>query len=286
MRPFSGTLSAAAAPRLQDLLGHTPDGPLSVLHTGPRAVYLAVDRPGAGSWCLGVVGARSGRRAQRPASGAARPALAGPGPRPRSRAARSGWASITLRVSRLVDVRIPPLRVAVDGDLDERRRPRRRRGAAATASRRTPTTCSAAGWRSSAAPTGSPPRWPAAVRASFGADHAALRDPARLRAARRGAPGVRGVRPGLGTDDAGPPRGGARGDRGVVRARPAGGRAARARHARGGGMTATMSRTHVELRPGAYADSVALLQVSRRVADQPGSPRPRSRWPPPSTSTC
>ena len=31
-----------------------------------------------------------------------------------------------------------------------------------------------------------------------------------------------------------------------------------------------MSRQHVELRPGAYADSVALLQVSRRVADQPG----------------
>jgi FdrA protein len=29
-------------------------------------------------------------------------------------------------------------------------------------------------------------------------------------------------------------------------------------------------RTHVELRPGAYADSVALLQVSRKVADQPG----------------
>ncbi|MEO5852763.1 MAG: FdrA family protein [Nocardioides sp.] len=31
-----------------------------------------------------------------------------------------------------------------------------------------------------------------------------------------------------------------------------------------------MSSTHVELRPGAYADSVALLQVSRQVAGQPG----------------
>ncbi|MGI8645496.1 MAG: FdrA family protein [Nocardioides sp.] len=31
-----------------------------------------------------------------------------------------------------------------------------------------------------------------------------------------------------------------------------------------------MSTTHVEVRPGAYADSVALLQVSRLVADRPG----------------
>ena len=31
-----------------------------------------------------------------------------------------------------------------------------------------------------------------------------------------------------------------------------------------------MSGTHVELRPGAYADSVALLQVSRQVAQTPG----------------
>ena len=38
---------------------------------------------------------------------------------------------------------------------------------------------------------------------------------------------------------------------------------------------------HVELRAGAYADSVTLLQVSRAVQGIAGRrSRPRSRWPP------
>ena len=45
--------------------------------------------------------------------------------------------------------------------------------------------------------------------------------------------------------------------------------------------------THVELRRGAYDDSVSLMQVSRAVArHRRASPPPRSRWPPSSTSTC
>ena len=118
MRPFSGTLSAAAGPRLQDLLGDTSDGSLSVLHTGPRAVNLAVDRPGPQPWCLGVVGSRAAAlpNALRLALPDLRsldlvePAL-------EDGAVRLG--SITLRVSRLVDVRVPPLRVAVEGDLGD-----------------------------------------------------------------------------------------------------------------------------------------------------------------------
>ena len=42
---------------------------------------------------------------------------------------------------------------------------------------------------------------------------------------------------------------------------------------------------HVELRPGAYYDSVSLMQVSRKVQPRPASRRPRSRWRPTSTST-
>ena len=116
MRPFSGTLSAAAAPRLQDLLEDTPDGPLSVLHTGPRAVYLAVDRPGSDPWCLGVVGARAA--AVPNALRLALPDLRSldlSAPAVEAGVVRLG--SISLRVSRLVDVRVPPLRVAVQGDL-------------------------------------------------------------------------------------------------------------------------------------------------------------------------
>ena len=43
---------------------------------------------------------------------------------------------------------------------------------------------------------------------------------------------------------------------------------------------------HLEVRTGAYYDSVSLMQVSRQVASAPGWGPPRSPWPPSSTSRC
>lgn len=108
MRPFSGTLPAAAAPRLRDRLHLTADGPLQVLHTGPHAVYLAVDRPGSAPWCVGIVGSRATALPN-----ALRVAL--PDLRSLDLTAvcvldgRLQAGSIAIRVARIVDVQVPPL---------------------------------------------------------------------------------------------------------------------------------------------------------------------------------
>jgi len=108
MRPFSGTLSAAAAPRLRDRLHLTADGPLEVLHTGPHAVYLAVDRPGSTPWCVGIVGSRAAALPN-----ALRVAL--PDLRSLDLTAvhvlegRLQAGSIAIRVARIVDVEVPAL---------------------------------------------------------------------------------------------------------------------------------------------------------------------------------
>jgi len=110
MRPFSGTLSAAAALRLRDRLHLTADGPLEVLHTGPHAVYLAVHRSGSTSWCVGIVGSRAAALPN-----ALRVAL--PDLRSLDLTAvhvldgRLQAGSIAIRIARIVDVRIPSLPV-------------------------------------------------------------------------------------------------------------------------------------------------------------------------------
>ncbi len=83
----------------------------------------------------------------------------------------------------------------------------------------------------------------------------------RLRHPWRGDPRVRGVR--RLARHAGTAGGRGRADRG----RPHLGRGAARGRALGAGR---MTHCHVELRPGAYADSVTLLQVSRAVQDLPG----------------
>ena len=106
MRPFSGTLSAAAAPRLRDRLHLTADGPLEVLHTGPQAVYLAVHRPGPAPWCIGIVGSRAAALPN-----ALRVAL--PDLRSLDLTAvqvlegRLQAGSIAIRIARIVDVQVP-----------------------------------------------------------------------------------------------------------------------------------------------------------------------------------
>lgn len=45
-----GALAVAAPPRVRDRLRAAPDGPVSVVHHGPRALYIDV-----GGWCIGVV---------------------------------------------------------------------------------------------------------------------------------------------------------------------------------------------------------------------------------------
>jgi len=107
--PFSGTLPAAGAPWLRERLQTTPDGPLAVLHTGPQAVYLAVERAGTAPWCLGVVGSRAAAvpNALRVALPDLRSLDLG-APRIEDGVLRLG--SITIRLGRLVDVQVPALR--------------------------------------------------------------------------------------------------------------------------------------------------------------------------------
>jgi len=45
-----GALAVAAPPRVRDRLRAAPDGPVSVVHHGARALYIDV-----GGWCIGVV---------------------------------------------------------------------------------------------------------------------------------------------------------------------------------------------------------------------------------------
>ena len=45
-----GTLAVAGPPRVRDRLRAAPDGPVGVVHRGPRALYVDV-----GGWCVGVV---------------------------------------------------------------------------------------------------------------------------------------------------------------------------------------------------------------------------------------
>ena len=156
-----------------------------MLHTGPRAVYLAVDRPGAEPWCLGVVGSRAAAvpNALRLALPDLRsldlvePAL-------EDGAVRLG--SITLRVSRLVDVRVPPLRVAVEGDLGDVDSLVARVG---LGDGLTPYADDVlCGWLAVQVGADRLTRRGGRGRARVvRTDHAALGDPARLRAARRGA---------------------------------------------------------------------------------------------------
>jgi hypothetical protein len=117
MRPFSGTLSAAGAPRLRDRMAALADGPLPAVHTGPHAVYLAVDRPGDDPWCLGIVGSRAAAvpNALRLAFSDLRSLDVGAA-HVADGAVRLG--SINLRVARLVDVRVPALRVPAAGTDD------------------------------------------------------------------------------------------------------------------------------------------------------------------------
>lgn len=49
-------IPVAAPPRVRDRLRAAPDGPVPVLHSGPRALYVAV-----GGWCVGVVTAGAAR---------------------------------------------------------------------------------------------------------------------------------------------------------------------------------------------------------------------------------
>jgi hypothetical protein len=117
MRPVSGTLPTAGAPRLRDRVAAVSDGTLRVLHTGPHAVYLAVDRPGNDPWCLGIVGSRAAG-----VPNALRLAFTDL----RSLDLRAAHVvdgavhlgGISLRVARLVDVRVPDLRVPATGASD------------------------------------------------------------------------------------------------------------------------------------------------------------------------
>jgi hypothetical protein len=110
MRPGSGTLPVAAGPRLRDRLAAVPDGPLPVLHSGPHAVYLTVSGAHEAPWCLGIVasGAAAVPNALRLAFTDLRSLDPGAAHLVDG-AVRLG--GITLRVARLVDIRVPDLRV-------------------------------------------------------------------------------------------------------------------------------------------------------------------------------
>lgn len=109
MRAWSGHLPTAGSPRLRDRIARTGDGPLRALHTGRDAIYLAVERPGAASWCLGLVGATAA--AVPNALRTALPDLRSIDPssaRIVGGVLRLGDAPV--RLTRLVDVRVPRLR--------------------------------------------------------------------------------------------------------------------------------------------------------------------------------
>lgn len=122
MRPWSGHLPAAGSPRLRDRIARTPDGPVRTLHRGRDAVYFAVERPGSVSWCLGLAGADAAAvpnalRTALPDLRSVDPASA----RIVGGVLRLGDAQV--RLTRLVDVRVPRLRrvppAAVPDDPDE-----------------------------------------------------------------------------------------------------------------------------------------------------------------------
>lgn len=109
MRPWSGHLPAAGSPRLRDRIAHTGDGPLRTLHTGRDAIYLAVERSGLAPWCLGLTGAAAA--AVPNALRTALPDLRSVDPssaRIVGGVLRLGDAPV--RLTRLVDVRVPRLR--------------------------------------------------------------------------------------------------------------------------------------------------------------------------------
>ena len=167
------------------------------------------------------------------------------------------------------------------------------RGCSAAASGLTPLgdDVLAAGSRCTGPPVSRPPRSTTVVAPGPRPHHPALRDAARLRPARRGAPRVRArwvPAPSAPPPSPAPPRPCAPSARTSGAGLLAGARLALDE------LAATLAaparrrmNDHVELRPGAYADSVALLQVSRDVQGAAGRRRPpRWRWRPRSTSRC
>jgi hypothetical protein len=117
MRPASGTLPVAAGQRLRDRLAAVPDGPLPVLHSGPHAAYLTVDRAHEAPWCLGIVASQAAA-----VPNALRLALTDLRSLDPAAAHLVDGAvhlgGIALRVARLVDVRVPDLRVPAAGVSD------------------------------------------------------------------------------------------------------------------------------------------------------------------------
>ncbi|MEO5852762.1 MAG: DUF2877 domain-containing protein [Nocardioides sp.] len=109
MRPWSGHLPAAGSPRLRDRIARTAPGPLRTLHTGRDAIYLAVELAGSPAWCLGLVGAAAA--AVPNALRTTLPDLQSVDPE----SARIVDGVLVLgdapvRLTRLVDVRVPRLR--------------------------------------------------------------------------------------------------------------------------------------------------------------------------------
>jgi hypothetical protein len=49
------SIPVSAPPRVRDLIRSAPDGPVSIVHAGPHAVYVALDGP-EGTRCVGVLG--------------------------------------------------------------------------------------------------------------------------------------------------------------------------------------------------------------------------------------
>ena len=100
-------IPVSAPPRVRTRLRNAPDGPVTVLHEGPDALYLDV-----GGWCVGVVGFRATAvPCALRTSLATLPAVSGAG-------IRRGVLHLDgdpLTIGRLVDVAVPRIRVKGPG---------------------------------------------------------------------------------------------------------------------------------------------------------------------------
>ena len=104
---MAAVIPVSAPPRVRTRLRNAPDGPVTVLHHGPDAVYLDV-----GGWCVGVVGSRATAvPCALRTSLVTLPAVAVAG-------VRSGVLhldGVALTIGRLVDVSVPHLRATGPG---------------------------------------------------------------------------------------------------------------------------------------------------------------------------